>query len=256
MQTDVVSLASDPGSGSASGSTGTTSSESATKLHFDLTPYLWIAGAHGTVGVLGNDAGFRASPADLLSHFDIGLMGAAEASYHRFVLNGDLLWIRISDSRALPFPGLSAISADARAGELVWTSKLGYRIFDHGNVKADANVGVRFWHLGQKLSFNPSTLGLSFNTSQNWQDIVVGGRVQVPLIGDKVSVDLLGDVGGWNATSKLDYQVAGALSYRLSSRWALHAGYRYLFVDYRPGSASIFNMTTAGVLIGATYHLK
>jgi hypothetical protein len=62
-------------------------------------------------------------------HFNIGLMGAAEARRKRFLLNGDLLWIRISDSHALPFPGLGATSADVRAGQLVWTSKLGYRSF-------------------------------------------------------------------------------------------------------------------------------
>src|SRR5215472_12752113 len=61
--------------------------------HVDLTPYLWFAGAHGTVGVLGRTASVHASPGDLLSHFDIGIMGAAEARYNRFVINGDLFWI-------------------------------------------------------------------------------------------------------------------------------------------------------------------
>jgi hypothetical protein len=243
-------------SDSDSSSAGTTSSKDASSFHFDITPYLWIAGVHGIVGVKGYDAGFRASPGDLLSHADIGLMGAADASYHRFVLNGDLIWIALSDSHAVPAPGLGAISADARLGVLVWTSKVGYRLYDRGGVKADANVGARFWHLGEKLSFNPSALGLSFNTSQNWADIVVGGHIQLPVISDKVIVNVLGDVGGWDATSKLDYQVVGLVGYRLSSRWTLHAGWRYLFVDYRPGSASVLNLTLSGVVIGATYHFK
>src|SRR5215467_10369440 len=82
----------------------------------DLRPYLWFAGAHGTVGALGRDASVHASAGDLLSHFNFGLMGAAEARYNHIVLTGDLLWIRLSDSSALPFPGLGAISADARVG--------------------------------------------------------------------------------------------------------------------------------------------
>src|SRR5262250_1688212 len=65
-------------------------------FHFDITPYLWFAGAHGTVGALGRDVSMHASPGDLLSHFDIGLMGAAEARKKRFVLNGDIMWIRLS----------------------------------------------------------------------------------------------------------------------------------------------------------------
>jgi hypothetical protein len=223
--------------------------------HFDVSPYLWFAGAHGVVGALGRDVGFHATPGDLLSHLDIGLMGSAEARYDRLLLNGDLMWIRLSDSRALPFPNLSAISADARLGEFIWTSKIGYRAIDGKKIKVDGNAGVRFWHLGQKLNFNPSPLGLSLTSSQTWADIVVGGRVQVP-VGEKVVIDVLGDVGGLNAMAKQDYQVAGILEYKLRPKWTLGAGYRYMFVDYRPGPRSAFNMVTAGALIGVSYKIK
>ena len=243
-------------SNSASGQSSSASNNNNDEgWHVDLAPYLWIAGAHGTVGALGRNARFHASPSDLLSHIDFGLMGAAEASYNRFVLGGDLLWIRLSDSHALPLGVPGSISADARLGELVWTSKIGYRVIDREKLKADANVGVRYWHMGQKLSFNPSLLGLSFNPSQNWADIVLGGRVQLPL-GKKVGLDLLGDVGGWNATAKLDYQFATLLGYKVCPKWTLVAGYRYLFIDYRPGNSSVFNLVTSGAVIGAVYHIK
>lgn len=223
--------------------------------HLNLSPYLWFAGAHGTVGALGHDASIHASPGDLLSHFNFGLMGAAEARHDRFLLIGDLLWIRLSDSHSLPSPTLTAVSADVRVGQLVWTSKLGYRAIDRKKVKVDGNVGARFWHLGQKLNFNPSLLGLNFNGSQNWADIVVGGRFQLP-VGEKAVIDLQGDVGGWNATAKLDYQFAALLGYKLRPKWTLSAGYRYLFVDYHPGNSSVFNVVTSGALIGATYNFK
>jgi hypothetical protein len=64
----------------------------------------------------------------------------------------------------------------------------------------DANGNVAF----EFRENNPSLLGLSFTPSQNWADIVLGGRVLLPA-GQKASVSLSGDVGGWNATSKLDY---------------------------------------------------
>jgi hypothetical protein len=238
---------------------GSTSGKAATaednRWYFSLSPYLWFAGAHGTVGALHHDASIHASPGDLLSHFDFGLMGAAEARRKRFLLNGDLLWIRISDSHALPSPGLGAVSADVRLGQLVWTSKLGYRVIDKKKFKADANVGARFWHEGQKVNFNPTILGLNFDGSLNWADIVVGGRVQLPA-GEKTVIDLLGDVGGWNATAKLDYQFAALLGYKICSKWTLLAGYRYLFIDYRPGNSSVLNVVTSGALIGATWNIK
>jgi hypothetical protein len=223
--------------------------------HFSLSPYLWFAGAHGTVGAFGHDASIHASAGDLLSHLDIGLMGAAELRRKRFLLNGDMMWIRVSDSHAIPFLGLGAVSADVRVGEFVWTSKVGYRVIDHKKFKADANVGVRYWHLGQKLSFNPTILGINFNGSQSWADIIIGGRVQLP-VGKKTTINLLGDVGGWNATAKLDYQFAALLSYKFCPRWSLVAGYRYLFVDYRPTNLSVFNVVTSGALIGVTYTFK
>jgi hypothetical protein len=223
--------------------------------HLDLSPYLWFAGAHGTVGALGRDISIHVTPGDLLSHFDIGAMGAAEARYNRFLLTGDMIWVRISDSKALPFPGLGAVSANATIGQFVWTSNIGYRVIDHKKIKADANVGVRYWHLGQKLNFNPSILGLNINTSQNWADIVVGGRVQLPA-GKRTVINLLGDVGGWNATAKLDYQFAALLGYKIGPKWTLLAGYRYLFVDYRPTSLSVYNVVTSGALLGATYTFR
>src|SRR5215467_10994989 len=116
----------------------------------DLSPYLWFAGTHGTVGALGRNASVHASAWDLLQHFNFGLMGGAEARHDRFLLTGDLLWIRLSDSSALPFPGLAATSVDVRVGQLVWTSKVGYRLIDREKFKADANIGSRYWHLGQK----------------------------------------------------------------------------------------------------------
>jgi hypothetical protein len=197
----------------------------------------------------------HASPGDLLSHFNFGLLSAAEARKDRFLLNGDLLWIRLSDSRALPFAELGAVSAEVRVGQLVWTSKLGYRLIDHHKVKGDANVGVRFWHLGQKFNFNPSPLGQSLNASQNWADIVVGGRIELPA-GKKAVITLAGDVGGWDSTAKLDYQFATLLGYKLSPKWTLQTGFRYLFVDYRASDLSIFNAVTSGALLGVTYHFK
>src|SRR5215469_894135 len=220
----------------------------------DLSPYLWFAGAHGTVGAFGRDASVHASAGDLLSHFNFGIMGASQAQFGHFLLNGDLLWIRLSDSAALPFPGLNATSVDVRVGQFVWTSKIGYRLIDRTKVKADANIGARYWHLGQNLRLNPSVLGLNFNHSESWADIVVGGRVEFPL-GGKASIVALGDVGGWNATAKLDYQVAGLLNFKVSEKWTISPGYRYLFVDYRNGS-SIYNVVTPGAVIGLTYTIE
>jgi hypothetical protein len=226
--------------------------------HFALNSYLWFPGVHGTAaGVRGNSLSFRASPGDLLSHSRFGLMGALEVRHNRLVGSIDWLWIRLEDDRALPLPGfvLPPTSANIKATEFLLAPKIGYRVINEERIKIDALVGFRYWYLGENLKFNPSLLGLNFSGSQDFVDPVVGGRIQVAL-SPKIVVNILGDVGGWNTGSKLEYQVAGVLGYKIKPKWTLQAGYRYLNVDYRGSRGSVFNATTAGVLVGFTRTFK
>jgi hypothetical protein len=239
---------------SSSGGAGNAPASADNQWHFTFSPYLWFAGMHGTVGALDRDLSFHASPGDILSHFDIGLMGETELSRNRILIPIDLLWIRLSDSQPLPFPSLSAVSADARVGQFVLTPKIGYRVFDSDLLKIDALTGFRYWHLGEKLSFNPSALGLNFSGSQSWTDPLVGGRIQT-FLSSKSEFTIAGDVGGWGAGSQLDYQVVGLIGYKMKPKATLQVGYRYLHVDYRSGGAT-YDTNTSGALFGVTFKFK
>jgi hypothetical protein len=226
--------------------------------HFAWNGYLWFPGVHGTAaGVRGNSLGFHASPGDLLSNARFGLMGAVEARRNRLVTSIDILWIRLEDDKALPFPGIlgGPTSANIKATEFLLTPKIGLRVVNEEKVKIDALAGLRYWYLGENLQFNPSPLGLNFSGSQDFVDPVVGGRIQVPL-SPKIVVNILGDVGGWDTGSHLEYQVAGVLGYKIKPKWTLQAGYRYLYVDYRNGRGVVFNVTTSGVVVGFTRTFK
>ena len=224
--------------------------------HLAASPYLWFPGVHGTAtGPNGRGLSFRASPGDLLSNFRFGLMGAVEASRKRLVVTGDLLWIRLEDDRAIPFPGLAATSATIKASEFFLTPKVGLRLINREKIKIDALTGLRYWHLGEDLKFNPSLLGLNFSGSQDFVDPLVGGRIETAL-SDRILVNVLGDVGGWGTGSELEYQWVGLLGYRVNAAWTLQAGYRYLYVDKHSSRGVIFNATTAGVVFGITLNLK
>jgi hypothetical protein len=41
-----------------------------------------------------------------------------------------------------------------------------------------------------------------------------------------------------------------------ASKWTLVAGYRDLFVDYRPTNLSVYSTITSGALLGITYTFK
>ncbi len=224
--------------------------------HLAVSPYLWFAGVHGTAsGPNGNGLGFRASPSDLLSHFRFGLLGAAEVRHKWLVASSDLLWMRLGDDKAIAFPELGATSANMTADTFLLTPKIGVRAINTEKIKVDALAGFRYWHFGERLNFNPSLLGLNFSASQNFVDPVFGGRIQTAL-SPKIVVNIFGDVGGSGTGTRLEYQVAGLIGYKIKPAWTLQAGYRYLNLDYSTSRGGVFNLTLAGVLFGVTWNLK
>jgi hypothetical protein len=221
--------------------------------HFMVAPYLWLPWVYGTIGANGHDAHFYATPGDLLSHFRFGLLGVVEPDYKRIVMPVDILWMRFFDGKALPITG-NEVSANVKLNMFILTPKIGYRLIDLKAIKIDALTGFRYWHIGESVKFNPSMTGFNFSRSQNWVDPLVGGRI-LGNLSPKVEIAIGGDVGGWGTGSQLDYQVFGALGYRIKRAVALQAGYRYLFVNYRNGTR-IVEPAISGPLFGATITLK
>ncbi len=258
------SSAADPdgqtGSSGGNAPAGTSKQDGATQdnqWHLSVSPYLWFAGAHGTVNVLNSGVGFSASPADLLSNLRFGLMGAVEVRKGRFLLPIDMMWIRLEADHATPFPSVGATSATFKGTEFLLTPKVGVRLLDGKMFKADALAGFRYWHFGENLSFVPGTLVPPVSKSQDWVDPLVGGRITA-VLAPKVVFTMGGDVGGWDTGSHLEYQAFGVLGYKVKPKMTLQAGYRYLNVDYIKGGQVISNVdvTTAGVIIGLTWDLK
>ena len=219
-----------------------------------LSAYLWFPGTHGTIGAGNNNVSIHASAGDLLSNVRFGITGAADAEYGRVLLNGDLTWVRLGDESSVGAPGGGALAIDARSGELIWTSKVGYRVVQYEHFKVDATAGLRYWHLTQRLKLNPP--GLDISGSRDWADFVVGGRVHLPVgSSDKAGVEVGGDVGGWGVSAELDYQFGAILTYRTSPHWKLLSGYRYMFIDHRDGP-SVYSVVTSGPVFGAVYGFK
>lgn len=124
---------------------------------------------------------------------------------------------------------------------------------DAAKVKVDWRMGIRYWHLNSSFSLQPSTPTNGFSRTADWVDGVSGGRINA-LISRKLSVTIGGDAGG--GTARSDYQVYGLLGFRLSKKWVLDAGYRYMSVNYRPQSTFVYDMTMSGLLLGATWNGK
>jgi len=220
--------------------------------HWSVSPYLWFAGIHGTVGSNGRDVSVHASFSDIFHNLNIGLMGVVEPQYKRFGAPVDFLWMKLSDDKGLPFQ-VGPTSIKVELNQTMLTPKVSYRIVDGELVKVDGNFGIRYFHLGTTLKFEPSGFLPSFYQSENWVDYVTGARI-IATPAPKIMVTIAGDVGAGG--SDLDYQVAGFLGYKVKPNIILQAGYRYLDVDYRPKSTFVYDTATSGLILGATFNLK
>jgi hypothetical protein len=221
--------------------------------HFAVSPYLWFSGVHGTTGVGGFDASVHAGFGDIFSNLNFGLMAAPELRYKKFLLPVDVMWIKLSDDKALPIQ-VVAIAAKSKLQNFILGPEVGYRVIEKPGVTVDAFTGLRYWHLGASLRFEPNLLGNTFSTSQNWADPLLGARFQTPL-GRKLRFTFLGDVGGFGAGSQLEWQLLPVLGYQLNKRFTLQAGYRYLDVNYRSGGFK-YDVAMDGLLLGTTIHFK
>jgi len=178
--------------------------------HIDVVPYLWFPGINGTVGALGHEAGVSVTARNVLSYFDFGLMGAVEIRYNRIIIPVDFMWVRLKDSRGIPFTD-AVESVNVKINEDILTPKVGYRLVDKSRFKAHALFGVRYWHLGTTLTLQPQ-IGNGFYGAANWVDAVEGARFQW-FFTPKAMLTIAGDAGGGG--SKLDYQVVGLIGYKL-----------------------------------------
>jgi hypothetical protein len=221
----------------------------------DVTLYVWLPGVHGNLGAFGYNLGYKASASDLISHADTPVMGLIGLQYKPVVFIIDSYYAPFSVTNAKVFaqlPGQPVLTGNVNYTQVELTVEGGYRLLDHHKLKIDALTGYRYWHNGVSLNVTTAQRGASAYGSTNYADPLVGGRIVVPLF-PKLSATLWGDVGGWGAGAQLDYQMVGALTYKIKPRWGIDAAWRYNYTDY---GAIIHSVTAqSGIVIGATYHL-
>lgn len=172
--------------------------------HFDISPYVFVPGIHGTVGALGHDASVHVSGSDVLSNFNGGLAGFFQARKNRFVLPIDFFWARLGTTQGIPLTDVGQSSIRFEQTQTILTPKVGYRIVDGEHFKVDALIGLRYWYEG--LTVTPRPANVNYHQSGNWVDGVAGGKFEIDF-SPKVWITAGGDAGGGGAD--LDYQAVG-----------------------------------------------
>jgi len=220
---------------------------------FRFTPYLWMAGLGGDIGVRGlPPVNVDASFSDIFKNIDWippPVMFAGEVRYDRFGFMTDFIYLGLESEGASPGP--LPLTYEVKANIDIWTFAGSYRAFQNDIVTLDLLAGGRLWNVGVDLTVAGPNNAVPLSGSKTWVDPIIGvaGRVN---LGSGFALHAEGDVGGFGVSSDIDWQAVGALQYQVSDSVALEAGYRYLAVDYKSGG-SVFDVSLSGPIIGATF---
>jgi hypothetical protein len=218
------------------------------KWHYSVTPYAWMIGLAGDVGVGRLSSNVDLSFSDILHHLNMAFMADADARKGPYVLGLDAIYSKLGAARALAVRGDSGdLSLDQHMTILQPTG--GYTIGD-STWSVDFLVGMRYWNLSTALDVTGNRLSNERSMTQQWVDATGGARFSwTPQA--KMHVVLAADGGGGG--SKDTWQALGSVGYDAWEKWRLGVAYRELRVNY-DRSNFLFDTRLNGFVVGATYH--
>jgi opacity protein-like surface antigen len=215
---------------------------------FGLTPYIWLAGIEGDVGVGPLTSHVDLSPSDVLDHLQFAASLYGEARRQWFVGGIDAFYASVGGAKAVVFRGDTG-TFNLTNRQTIVTPMVGYSV---GNTMwtLDLLAGARYWRTRDRLSVDrPNGQSRDFTTTTDWWDALSGLRLTGSIV-QRVPFTVGGDVGGGGAKS--DWQLHGDVGYKLSSVWTLGASYRYLSVDYSKSPLTL-DIAFKGFVVAGTY---
>lgn len=243
----VPASAADPPASKGAGTAPAYNSKDSKKWQFEIIPYAWLSGVHGTAEGRRISRDFDVSFGDILDNFDMGFMGAVQARSGRWALFADLAFVDVSTDVTGPRGRSAGFDPKYFLGEFA----VFYRLSKEPSTKSgtlEGMVGVRY----QQFDLNGHGFrGNEFNASRNTTDPIIGLRYRKDL-GEKVYVVLQGDVGGFGLDSDLTYGFWPTFGYQLSRKYDVLLGYRYLFTDVSNNDRSL-NYSLRGPVLGFRY---
>jgi hypothetical protein len=226
------------------------------------TSYVWLPGVHGSLGAFGYDVGYKASISDLLPHADFGIMQLFQLQYKKLVVLLDFFWapFTINNTHTLTllpnapnYTKVVGLTTQLKYTQTMIAPEFGYRLVDDPKIKVDALMGYRYWYNGFTANITTPQAYNHYHTSSNYADPIIGSRFQVPL-SDKMMATVEGDVGGFGAGAQLEYQIVGALTYKILRRYSANIAWRYNYIDN--GTIVKSKIAMSGLVIGVTHNWK
>ena len=214
-----------------------------------FTPYLWMAGIHGDIGIPRGDeeVDVDRSFSDTLSDLKFAFMGTLDVEYKRVVLHTDLIYLSL-ETKVDPESSLIFDEGEADLKQTIATAAVGYRVVDQGPMYVDLYAGARLVKLSVDLSLDGPLQTREASASPSNISPLVGGKARFP-IGGRWALALQGDIG---FDSDVKWQLAGTVQYQLGDHWRMGAGYRHLALHHDKEESEV-DISLSGPLIAFTY---
>ena len=217
---------------------------------FSVSPYLWVAGIHGTVGAPSSSTppvNVDMSFSDAFTDFGaFGVMFGGEIRKGRFGLVGDLIWLRLHtniDTKGLLF-GDGKASFSTLEASLVGL----YRVATQPRYMVDVGAGVRLWSAHIDASLSPGLLkAASADYRKTFVDPIIAVRANFGLARDW-ALTVYGDIGGFGISSSLTWQALATIDYHAAKWVDVRAGYRHMGVDRHR-----LELDLSGPIVGASF---
>jgi opacity protein-like surface antigen len=210
---------------------------------YEITPYLFMAGMKGDIGVGGlPPVNIDASFSDIADSLEAGFMGMFTARNGPWFLSFDGAYMKLESSGTGPvFDNTFSLTNKMT----ILQGNAGYRVVENNPVIVDAFAGIRYTKLQADLAGPSRTVG----GSESWADLVIGAVATFPVA---QNVDLMAylDLGGGG--SKFTSQTMLGVNWEFADRWTAKLGYRYLDVDYEDDGV-IYDVAESGPYLGVGF---
>lgn len=216
------------------------------ELEFRLTMYTWFSSLTNSVAVRNRDETVTDIPfSDIFKALDFANFAHMEVKKDKWILFSELDFIKLSDNAEFRRRGGIPFKIGADLALKQTTAELGVmRSFEGKRVALDALVGARYFRIDSDVHFGP----LRSAATKDWVDPMIGARLRFNL-SEKWNAAVRADFAGFGMGSELTTNAIAFMSYKISDRYDVGFGYRYMDVDYESSALKV-DMETYGPVIG------
>ncbi len=224
--------------------------------HFEITPYLWLAGMEGDLRVGNTTARVDVSAGDVFSTLDFGFATQFEAGKGRFKFMLDEYYGNLGITGTGPLgqptdvqPSMNIFEFGGSYAPVVVPNKNSTQTTPLPPVFTLEIVGGgRYTHFGLGLT-RPNA---SAEGSRNIVDFFVGNRFKIR---PHPAITLIGKYTVGGGGSHFAWTAAGLVDLRWKKNFSVFGGYQVLDMDAdQAGNTVGFNGRLLGVIFGITLH--